>query len=411
MERLPQLYAQDVNPMGHLEGPRVSISDLKGADVASSVFRYAYHPFEHQDSFDQVNAYYHFQRAHRRFAGTLGVRNASWFDKGDPILVRVNATGTCGAVYSPDLEGNGRPGFTFADQDNCGSSHEDFSRDSDVIYHEYTHGILDWTGIDLGLAPLNSYQRAVNEAVADYHAANFTGDPLLGGVAGEPRSLDNSKVYPDDVPCDEFDRREEHCTGEIWGGLLWDLQSAVGSGAEQLEFASLDHLVDRWPDGHVATWIDFWDATFALLEADRELHDGANGSLIYGVAASRGLLGPLSFVDDHVSVIYEELSRESKFKSIGWIYGPKQRVPYYFSAPDGRAVTIRVRSTSSLQPGFVLRNGAGSGSAIVAASERPVRAGGVLRSVLPPTASLYVLEVFALDGAETGTFQISIAVH
>jgi hypothetical protein len=410
MAKLRDLSGTAKNPLGKLLGTRFDIVDEKGNDVRSPTLDFEFGPYTAADSFDQTSAYYQFELASRRWTSDLGVRGGPWSRGGAPVPVQVNAVTFCGAYYSPDLSGDGRPGFAFSDQNTCGSSNPDFTRDSDVIYHEFTHGILDWNGIDIALAQPNSYQRAISEADADYHAANFTGDPVIGEVVGFTRDLNNVKCYPADVPCDGYGFMEEHCTGEIWSGFLWDLQSAIGKGAERLELASLDYLVDNWPEGHVRDVIDFWDATLALLQADRDLNGGKYGGFIYGAAASRGFFGPLAHADDQISIIYEKLGRETKFRSIGWVYGPTQRVPYFFTAPAGADVTVRVRSTSSLQPSLLLSE-VGAQSRHTIAS--PVTVGGseaMLRAALTSGSALYVLEVFPTE-ATSGSFQLSIVVH
>lgn len=409
VRRVRNLYGRARNPYGELKGVHFTILDDRDRPAESAVYRYVYHPLSHPDSFDQVSAYYHLERAHARFAERLGVRDLSWFDGGQPVAAVVNAEGYCGAFYSSDLHGDGIPGFVFGNQGTCEFQNEDFARDADVIYHEFAHAIADWKGLNLAMAPVDSYQRSISEADADYHSASTTGDPLLGEVLGQTRLLDNDKTYPEDVACNAGSV-EEHCTGEIWGGLLWDLRSVLKGEAERLEFASLDHLVDHWPDGHVATWLDFWDATMALLRADQDLHDGAHQSLIYGAAASRGVFGPDRFGTDNVTPVYQRIRSGTKFKSVGWVHKPLGRVRYYFDAPPGREVSIRVRTTSSLEPAFLLGPFETEGARFLAkpAAATPLEAS--LEAVLPLRRTLYVLEVFGL-GSSTGAFQVSIVVR
>src|SRR5206468_1475798 len=145
----------------------------------------------------------------------------------------VNVLELCNAFYVPDIDGQGTPGWAFGDENTCGFANADFALDSDVIYHEYTHGVVDWMGIGLIDSPTDSYTQAISEADADYHSANFTGDPVIGDALGFTRNLQNGAIYPDDVPCFE-NAFEAHCTSLIWSGLLWDVQSALKKKAERL---------------------------------------------------------------------------------------------------------------------------------------------------------------------------------
>jgi hypothetical protein len=408
---LRNLLGRGQNPSGFLSGAHVRIEDAKGASVASSNLRYEFGPFSAPDAFDQVNAYYHFERAHRHWAGDLGVRGVPWFDDGAAVPVEVNVEDMCGAYYSADVAGQGTPGFLFADQNTCGYEHADYARDGDVIQHEFAHGVLDWSGIRIAEAPMNSYQRAISEGDADYHAACATGDPLIGELVQVRRDVQNIRLYPDDVGCDPYGFREEHCTGEIWSGFLWDLETVLGPRAEKLELASLGYLIDNWPEGHLEGILDFWDGTVALLRADRDLNGGRDEGVIYGAAASRGFFGPNPYPDDQVSVVFQTLERRSRFRSLGWVHAPTQRVPYYFTAPMGADVTVKVRSTdtSTLEPTLVLSQTNGLTRVPVASSGNAIPNGMSLETVLPGTA-LYVVEVVPMNGT-SGAFEFTITVR
>src|SRR6185295_19618086 len=92
-----------------------------------------------------------------------------------------------------------------------------YGLDGDVIYHEYTHGMVQGTaklGEDF-FDPNWFESAALNEAYADYYSSTFAGDPHSGEYAGESeqglRNLDNKNRYPDDI-----DAIDEHMTGLIW---------------------------------------------------------------------------------------------------------------------------------------------------------------------------------------------------
>lgn len=405
--KLPNLFGGADNPEGFLSGTRVAIFDNGDVSVASPTLKFPFDPFVDGDDFDQVNAYYHFQKAQARFAKSLKVRNVPFFDTGAAVPAIVNIPDFCNAAYIP-IAAQGGPAFVFGNQLSCGGfQNEDFAVDSDVVYHEYTHGVVDWLGTGLSDAPLNSYQRAISEAIADYHAANFTGDPNIGEVLGVGRNIENHRLYPDDVGC-AGGQMEEHCTGEIWSGILWDVQSVVKKKAELLAFASLDFLADDPIFGHVTGVLDFWDATIALLNADVDLNRGKAGGIVYGAAASRGIFGPDPFGSDRVSFIFYNFTQSGKLKTVGWDHVPGQSIPYFFSAPAGSTVSVTVRSTGAFAPTFVLAEGDDTFT-VFAGPDTTSATQASVRTILPATAGLYLLEVSGQNAA-TGSFQVLITI-
>lgn len=414
--KLTRLLDGAENPEGALHGESFRIVDARGEPVRSNRFAFLYDPWaiDERDPFDQVNAYYHLERAHARFKSRFGVEGAPWFD-GPSIPVIVNADDpdmACSAFYTPDLLDYGSPGFAFGNQNSCGVvSNEDLARDADVIYHEYTHGVVDWLGIDLGDAPVDSYQRSINEAVADYHAASFTGDSEVGEVFGYSRDLRNINLYPIDVGC-WHGLMEEHCTGQIWGGLLWDVRSSIKSRADSLVFSSLDFMMDNWPSGHTADEVDFWDAAVALLDVDRALEAGRYSSLIYGAAASRGILGLWPFPGDNATIVYQNFQGPGKLNSVGWLHRGGWHVSYFFRAPVGSTVSIRVTSSGELRPHFALYEGTNGYDQFPLGEAEGVSASEArFTTVLPFTLGVYTVDVSSTDDTLSGPFKILITVH
>ena len=412
---LPDLLGSDENPEGRLRGALFEIVDGKEMPVSSTKRSFFYQPFSpaQRDSFDQVQAYYQFEKAHERFVRTLQVGAFQWFD-GPAVPVVVNETddpaAQCNAFYSHDLDGAGTPGFVFGDQFTCSFPNDDVVRDASVVHHEYTHGVVDWLGFDLADAPSNSYQRSISEALADFHAACATNDPVVGAVFGITRDISGGKLYPVDVPCSRG-RMEEHCTGEIWSGLLWDLRKSIGPGAETLVFSSLDFMVDNWPSGQVAGEIDFWDAAVALLDADRMLRGGRDAGLIYGLAASRGIFGLWPYMDDNMTIVYQNFDGPGRFRSIGEVAPDYGHTLYFFKAPAGRTVKILVRSVGALGPTFRLHEGTSGYDLVPLGDSTRVSVGEAeLRMALPPTTGVFVVDVSSQDAA-SGPFRITINIR
>ncbi|MBP7149008.1 MAG: hypothetical protein KBD01_15865 [Acidobacteria bacterium] len=407
--KLPNLLDASENPDGFLEGERFHVIDDNRARAASTDFDFRYDPASQGELFDQVNPYYHFERARTQFAKTFRVQNLPHFDSGASLPVVVNDHTMCNAFYSPNLLGDGVPGFAFGDQAPC----VDPGRDADVIYHEYAHGVVDWKGVPLIFGPVNGYQRALGEAFSDYFAAGFDKDPVVGEVflESDTRTLDNHWIYPDDVPCSN-NQREEHCTGLIYGGFLWDLRSKLKNKADRLAFQSLDYLADLGGGGQTAG-IDFPEAALALIDADEDLNGSRAYRDIYAAAVSRGLFGTRVYGGDDAVIAAFEYQGKGKYTGLGELHKSGQKVPFFFRAEPGRTMTVRVVGKGGVSPTFVFGNwnGGDAGGPITPISGPDTESGNraTLKTELPDVPGFYVIEV-ADRGSATGPFKILIAV-
>jgi hypothetical protein len=176
-----------------------------------------------------------------------------------------NVRELCDAYYSKDLEGEAVPGFAFGDQLACErTDNEDYARDSDVVYHEYSHAVVDWSGIGLQDAPL------IPISGPSPRPTRTTTRPRSPAIRRSERSWDSpatcrrpSSTLRRRLP-DRISGGALH--GAIWSRLLWDVRAVVRN-AEKLEIASLDYLVDHPGSSHTVEWLDFWDAAIALFDA------------------------------------------------------------------------------------------------------------------------------------------------
>ena len=87
----------------------------------------------------------------------------------------------------------------------------DISKESDVIYHEYTHGVIDHIP-DYDL-PYQDESGALNEGLADYFAAVKNDDPLIGEGIGALRDITDVVKFDDrcTAPDGYYDNKKKKC--------------------------------------------------------------------------------------------------------------------------------------------------------------------------------------------------------
>jgi parallel beta-helix repeat protein len=162
----------------------------------------------------EQNVFYHLNKIHNYFEDAPF--NFNGMDYQMVSTVNYGNADYCNAFYSP---ATGNTAFGRGDPTrNCG----DLSLDSDVIYHEYTHGVVD----HVYNLPYYGQSGAISEALADYYACTINGNSKQGEgtFEGGLRDLDNNKKYPDDWV------GEVHYDSVIISGAFWDIRKSLGKG-------------------------------------------------------------------------------------------------------------------------------------------------------------------------------------
>ncbi|MBI5500195.1 MAG: hypothetical protein HY907_08130 [Deltaproteobacteria bacterium] len=198
------------------------------------------------DSFSEAQGYYSADRLGRYMQDNWGY---TWNCRGTNVMkVAVNMD-YCNAMYG-DVDG-----------DRCGDAmigqgtERDFAYDSDVIFHEFGHGLFSqftdirgW-GVFDELGP-DFTGEGLGEGTADYVAVTVDGDPRLGeymsgdscgGSMGEVglRNAENSFTCPSALV------GESHYDGRILLGTMWEIRTALGAAkADALFFSMLGALSD-----------------------------------------------------------------------------------------------------------------------------------------------------------------------
>ncbi len=178
-----------------------------------------------------------------------------------PVQANVGRTGYDNAFWDGE-------GVTFGAGD--GSNYLDFALFSDVIYHEYTHGVTDkiYTGVSL---PYSAEPGAMNEAWSDYFGCQLSLSQLSkvgdgGLIVGSPdgfRDLTNTYRRETDWV------NEVHADSEMFSGSMWDARAILGDTlmTELVHFARYRHATDF--EGYL---------TALLAEDDSRYGDGDLGN-------------------------------------------------------------------------------------------------------------------------------------
>jgi MYXO-CTERM domain-containing protein len=116
---------------------------------------------------------------------------------------------------------------------------KDYSYDGDVVYHEFTHGVVDAT-LQLGSLHLDKYgvidsPGAMNEGLADYFSSAIAGDPDVGEYASKDvaaqltslRTLDNKDTCLGTIV------GEVHYDSTFFSGGLWSARQSLPQGDRQ----------------------------------------------------------------------------------------------------------------------------------------------------------------------------------
>lgn len=197
----------------------------------------------------QTMAYIHTQKI-IDYAGQY--IKSPWLQK--PFAVNVNLGQTCNAYW------DGTTTNFFSAGGRCANT----ALISDVIYHEWGHGLDDNTGgIEDG---------AYSEGFGDIMSIIMTQSNILGigfFTDGKPvRDLEPNKVFPKD-------RGEVHDEGLIIGGTFWDLYKSLTT---KYDAAKATDLISQYALKSVFTASRYTDVYKAVLVIDDNDQDPTNGS-------------------------------------------------------------------------------------------------------------------------------------
>jgi hypothetical protein len=267
------------------------------AGVADEPSRNYVYPCD-DDRFEEVMAYYHIDAAQRHIQELGFTDERAIMDR--PVGVHAHYDeetfdNTCNGFYS---------GFDLGIRFGEGTFLcPDSAEDADFIVHEYGHALQDDQVPGWGDGPAARVDQALSmgEGFSDFLAAALNGDPcwaewstLVGQRAcdGERgwRWLQNDRVFPEDFEAcgspEDSTITEPHCGGLIWGGALWDVVEALGGDEDARDAVLTIVLASHFYLDRSAT---FSEAAASLMQADADLNDGANATVIYRAMTERGI--------------------------------------------------------------------------------------------------------------------------
>ncbi|MGA9996570.1 MAG: M36 family metallopeptidase, partial [Pyrinomonadaceae bacterium] len=165
----------------------------------------------------------------------------------------------------------------------------DSSVDSDVVFHEYGHGISNRL-IGNGSTALSGTQSgAMGEGWSDYWACTLNNDGVMGeyvtqnttaGIRRAAYTVPAATVHDSyaDVGNQGF---EVHNDGEVWAATLWDLRTQLGKTVS-------DNIVLNGMK-FTPTRPSFLNARDGILQADTNLYSNAHRCAIWTVFARHGM--------------------------------------------------------------------------------------------------------------------------
>lgn len=165
----------------------------------------------------------------------------------------------------------------------------DSSVDSDVVFHEYGHGISNRL-IGNGSTALQGTQSgAMGEGWSDYWACTINNDGVMGeyvtqnttrGIRRAAYTVPSAAVHDSyaDVGAGGF---EVHNDGEVWAAALFDLRAQLGKTiTDRIVLNGMKFTPSR---------PSFLNARDGILQADQNLNAGANRCAIWAVFARHGM--------------------------------------------------------------------------------------------------------------------------
>jgi Zn-dependent metalloprotease len=165
----------------------------------------------------------------------------------------------------------------------------DSSVDSDVVFHEYGHGISNRLIGNGGTALSGTQSGAMGEGWSDYWATTLNNDGVMGEYVTQNTTRGIRRAAYTVPAATVHDSYADVCTpscevhndGEVWAAALWDLRTQLGK-------TITDRIVLNGMK-FTPTRPSFLNARDGIIQADQNLNGGANRCAIWTVFARHGM--------------------------------------------------------------------------------------------------------------------------
>ncbi len=210
------------------------------------------------DAFSELSMYYHAAKAYDFFRQLQGDSEAQVTDD-KPLRVVANLQTPAG-ILSGNIDSASNPNtaldlfsnaFFSPAGGGAGSAFEqlygvkggglwfgqgprrDYAYDGDVVYHEFTHAVVDHSlklvGWHVDARGAIDSPGAMNEALADYFSSAMTGDPNVGEYASQDLSQSSTviRTLANDDACPQSLIGEVHYDSTLFSGALWTARTSL----------------------------------------------------------------------------------------------------------------------------------------------------------------------------------------
>lgn len=169
----------------------------------------------------------------------------------------------------------------------------DYSYDGDVVYHEFTHAVVEATVQLVGTPHMDEYGTSfspggMNEGLADYFSSAITGDGDVGEYASQDffpgstaiRSLTNPDACPGDIG------GEVHQDATLFSGSIWDVRVTL----EASDQAKLDQAVFAAMNAAPTGDLSYEDMAALIIEQAKTIVGDPAAQALSEAFTKRGLL-------------------------------------------------------------------------------------------------------------------------
>jgi Zn-dependent metalloprotease len=281
--------------------------DQPGADTAP------------EDGFSEISIFHHTNRAYEFFRGfhpTLDVNNKITLPAISNLRIPQGITSGDATKYSnPNLPLAPFQNAFFAPQNPLFETlfgisgaamwfgqgpHRDYSYDGDVVYHEFTHAVVEATLQLQGNPHLDEFGAsmspgAMNEGLADYFSSALAGDPAVGEYASGDFApgAQAIRVLTDPDTCPTAVGGEVHQDSVLFSGALWDVRKEFSS----VDQAKLDAAVYAAMNSASTGDLSYEDLAQLIEDAVRASPLGnSGGDKVAAAFGARGVLPKCSRV-------------------------------------------------------------------------------------------------------------------